>query len=87
MDVVDVNTGLVLKRYVPKELSAEEKAAARRPDFEPNEKIGVDIGFENRYLKPDEVVFRVRIPAESCPQELEGEIEHNGITSKVKHVC
>ena len=83
-DVVDPNTGEVLKRYVPKPLSIKEQAAALQPNYQPNDKINLYIGFEATNPEPSGIWLRMHIPPEACPTEAGDRATAEGVTVKVK---
>jgi hypothetical protein len=83
-DEVDPNTGEVLKRYVPKPLSIKEQAAARQPNYQPNDKINLYIGFEATNPEPSGIWLRMHIPPEACPTEAGDRARAEGVTVRVK---
>ena len=83
-DEVDPNTGQVLKRYVLKPLSIKETVAAQQPDYQPNDKIGLYIGFEATIPEPSGIWLRMHIPPQACPAEAGDKSRAEGITVQVK---
>jgi hypothetical protein len=67
-DVIDANTGQVLKKYVPKEPSEKLMAAQSRLSFEPDDKIPIKIGIDVNCPEPSAVLFRFHVPPEGCEE-------------------
>jgi hypothetical protein len=82
-DVIDANTGQVLKKYVPKEPSEKLKAAQSCPSFEPDDKIPIYIGIDVNCPEPSAVLFRFHVPPEGC-EELGAKFQDEGVTVTVK---
>ena len=82
-DIIDTNTGLVLKKYIPKEPSEKLKAAMSHPSFEPDDKIPLFMGLDVNSPESSTVLFRFHVPPGGC-EELGEKFQDEGVTVKVQ---
>lgn len=66
-DQIDESTGEVIKKFVRRPLTAKEVEAAKNPEYEPNDHIGVQVGFVAE--EPAGIVFRFVI--ETAPTSID----------------
>jgi hypothetical protein len=81
-DEIDTSTWVVLKKYLVKPTSDKLLDASKRDDFEPRDKISVQIAFET--TEPAGVLFCIHVPPEACPSDIEGKFKYEGYTIEIK---
>jgi hypothetical protein len=69
-DEIDTSTGVVLKKYLVKPTSDKLLDASKRDDFEPRDKISVQIAFET--TEPAGVLFCMLVPQKHARQTSKG---------------
>ena len=82
---IDANTGLVKQQpATPKPVTAKQLRAMQSPDYEPDDKIPLYVGLQP-FQESASIQFRLTVPAENCPQDVDQDIINNGsLVIKVK---
>ncbi|KAK0105457.1 hypothetical protein ONS96_004844 [Cadophora gregata f. sp. sojae] len=81
---VDANTGAPINPVTPRPTSDNELRAQSRPDYQPNDKIAVWLGFSQHLEQHSSLIIRVTVPDEAVPAGIDSDLVGKGLVLKIK---